>query len=68
MTENVKHPEIEVNLSEEDGNALSIIARVSKALRQADIPDEEIRAFKTDAMSGNYDHLLQTCMKWVTVN
>jgi hypothetical protein len=62
---NVKHPEIQVALTGEDGNAFFIIGRVSAALRRAGVSDEERKQFQTEAMSGNYDHVLQTCMKWV---
>lgn len=66
MTE-VKYPDIEVQLSGEDGNAFSILGRVSREMRRADVPAVEIKAFMDDAMSGDYDHLLQTCMRWVDV-
>ena len=29
--------------------------------------EEQIKEFQEDAMSGDYDHALQTCMKWVNV-
>lgn len=61
-----KYPDIEVQLSDEDGNAFFIIGRVRKALRWADVPDEEIGLFTIECESGDYDHLLQTCMRWVT--
>lgn len=61
-----KYPEIEVQLSGEDGNAFFIIGRVRKAMRRADVPDNEIEQFSVECQSGDYDHLLQTCMKWVT--
>lgn len=64
---NPKYPEIEVQLSEQDGNAFSIIARVTKAMKRAKIPDSEQSAFREEAMSGDYDNVLQTCMKWVNV-
>ena len=63
-----KYPEIEVQLSGEDGNAFFIIGRVSKALRRADVPDEEIEEFRDQAMSGDYDNVLRTCMEWVSVS
>ena len=58
------HPEIEVQLSGQDGNAFAILGSVSKALKAAGIDSAD---FMADAMSGDYDHLLQTCLKWVTV-
>ena len=61
----VKYPEIVVQLSGEDGNAFFIIGRVSKALRRAGVSTAEIDEFAKDAMSGDYDHVLQTAMKWV---
>ena len=59
--------DIEVNLSEEDGNAFSIIGRVRKALRKAGASIKQVEGFTTDARSGDYDHVLQTCKKWVNV-
>ncbi len=59
-----KYPEIFVQLSGEDGNAFVIIARVRKALREAGHRDK-IEEFTKEAQSGNYDHVLLTCMKWV---
>ncbi len=64
----VKYPNVSVQLSGEDGNAFSIIGRVGKALRRAKVPESEIEAFQADAMSGDYDHVLQTAMKWVDVS
>ena len=64
---NEKYPEIEVSLSDSDGNAFAILGRVRKALRQANVSDAEIETFTSEAKSGDYDHLLQTAMKWVNV-
>lgn len=63
----VKYSDVEVQLSGEDGNAFFVIGRVSSALRRAGVPSEEISEFTDEAMSGDYDNVLQTCMKWVTV-
>ena len=61
----VKYPEVEVKLVGEDGNAFSILGRVSKAMRRAGIDSTEIKEFTDEAMSSDYNHLLQTVMKWV---
>lgn len=61
------YPEIRVQLSGEDGNAYFIIGRVRRALREAGISQSEIEAFTSEASSGNYDNVLQTCMRWVKV-
>ena len=63
----IKYPKIKVTLVGEDGNAFFIIGKVKQALRKAKVPEEEVKNFMTEAMSGDYDHLLQTCMKWVNV-
>ena len=63
-----KYPDVEVRLTDVDGNAFSVIGAVTGAMRRAGIPQEERDAFVEEASSGNYDHLLQTAMKTVTVN
>lgn len=63
----VKYPAIKVKLTGRDGNAFAIIGAVDKALRAAKVPDEERKAFRDECMSGNYDELLQTCLRWVDV-
>jgi len=62
-----KYPDITVPLVGEDGNAYAILGRVSRALRQAGIPDDERQAFLAEATQGSYDELLQTVMRWVEV-
>jgi hypothetical protein len=47
---------------------MSIIARVRRALRRADVPNDEVEQFSREAMSGDYDNVLQTAMKWVDVS
>ena len=63
-----KYPDIQVQLSGEDGNAFAIIGRVRKALRRADVANDEIDAFTAEATSGDYDHVIQTAMAWVDVS
>lgn len=65
-TTDCKYPNITVAVVLSPANAYSILAIVSKALRDNDLADE-IPAFLKEATSGDYDHLLQTCMKWVNV-
>jgi hypothetical protein len=62
-----KYPDIVVPLVGEDGNAFNLIGLVARALRRAGVSQEEINQFQSDAMSGDYDHVLQTCMAWVDV-
>lgn len=63
-----KYPEIVVQLTGKDGNAFFILGTVRKALESAKVPREEIDAWFAESTSGDYDHLLQTQMAWVTVN
>jgi len=63
----VKYPHIEVQLTGHDGNAFFIIGTVQKALRRGGVPAAEVKAFVDEATSGDYDHVLQTCMKTVEV-
>jgi hypothetical protein len=62
-----KYPEIEVELVGHDGNAFAILGRISQAMRRAKLPKTEIDEFMKEATDGDYNHLLQTCMKWVSV-
>ena len=63
----VLYPEVEVRLTGNSGNAFAILGAVQKGLRQG--PGKEAAAaFMAEAMAGDYDHLLQTAMKYVTVN
>lgn len=55
-----------VQLTGEDGNAFSILGRVRRAISRSDHP-ELVDEFLQEAMAGDYDHLLQTCMRYVTV-
>lgn len=60
--------DVDVRLTGESGNAFAIMAAVTQELRRARVPLDEIDLFRAEAMSGDYDHLLQTCMLWVNVS
>lgn len=64
----VKYPDVVVQLTGQNSNAFNIIGLVKQAMRRKNVPIEDQKAFTDEAMSGDYDHLLQTCMKWVTVD
>lgn len=63
-----KYPDVEVQLTGEDGNAFAIISRVSKAMRRAGLGKQVIDAYQHESTSGNYDNVLQTAMRYVTVH
>lgn len=71
MTENdqngPKYPEIHVKLIGSDGNAFAILGAVKKALKEGNVPSDQIDLFIKEASSGDYNHLLMTCMDWVTI-
>ena len=63
-----KYPQVHVRLVGRDGNAFAILAAVRAAMRRALIDEAECRTFFVEATSGDYDHLLQTAMRWVDVS
>jgi hypothetical protein len=60
-----RYPQVQVQLSGQDGNAFAILGRTTAALRAAGVPPQEIDAYVAEATSGDYDHLLHTTMAWV---
>ena len=66
MTESKKKPEVE--LVGTDGNAFAVISKCMRALWKAGYTPEEVKKFQSEAMSGDYNHVLATCMKWCDVS
>ncbi len=62
-----KYPNITVTLTGHDGNAFVILSRCRKAAREAGLSDDEIAAFIAEAIAKDYDHLLQTAMRWFEI-
>jgi hypothetical protein len=62
-----KYPDIEVQLSNNDGNAFAIIGRIRKALKRAGVSSDECDNFTNEATSGDYDNVLQTAIRWVNI-
>lgn len=62
-----KYPNITVKLTGVNGNAFMLIGTVQKALRQNNVPKAESDLFMEEAMAGDYDNVIQTCLKWVEV-
>lgn len=67
MSGSIRYPQVQVQLSGEDGNAFSILSRVDNALRKAGVEQEERDVFFEEATAGDYDNLLQTVMRYVEV-
>lgn len=61
------YPEIVVTLTGADGNSLSIVSLVSRAIKR-ELDDRMLAdAFVAEALSGDRDNVINTCFKWVTV-
>lgn len=59
--------DIDVQLTGEEGNAFVIISNVRKEMTKAGLTKEQVKEFLDEAMSGDYDHLLRTCVKYVNI-
>jgi hypothetical protein len=57
-----KFPNIEVQLTGSDGNAFAIIGKVKRAL-----PSDVQADFMAEAISGDYNNVIATAMRWVNV-
>jgi hypothetical protein len=68
MDDGPRFPEAKVQLTGGDGNAHVIMAKVRNALRRAGAPGDAIEEFTREAMAGDYDHVLATCMRWADVS
>ena len=64
MNDDVKYPDIMLELTGEDGNAFHIIGRARGKMKKAKCSAQQIEEFTTEATQGDYDHLLQTCMEY----
>jgi hypothetical protein len=56
-----------VKLIGNDGNAFAIMGACKRAARDAKYTKEQIDQYLKESMSGDYDHLLGTAMKWFDV-
>ena len=63
-----KYSHITITLTEHDANAFSILGACTNAARRARLPQEEIDTFYLEATSGDYNHLIQTCMQWFNID
>jgi len=62
-----KYPNIKVKLTGYNGNTYSVMGKVTKALQKNDVSKEIQDEFFREATSGDHNHVLQTCMKYVQV-
>lgn len=67
LSKDANYPEVIVRLVGEDGNPYSIMGRVAQALKRAGVSQSEVDRFYSEAKSGDYDNVIVTAIKWVTV-
>ena len=63
----MRYPDVEVALSEVDGNAIALLGNVRRALKRAGHHDGAVE-FMREARSGDYGHLLDTCADFVVIS
>jgi len=66
--ENKPITDVNVKMVGEDGNAFAIIGRVTKAMRRAGVDKDIIEKYKNEAMSGDYNNLIVTTMKYCHID
>ena len=59
--------DVTVKLVGNDGNAFSVLGSVRKAMRKGGVSQEVIDDYLSEAMSGDYNHLLRVTMNYVNV-
>lgn len=57
-------PQVKLDLTSIDGNVFSLIGVSSGKARRAGVPAKKIKEFQTEAMSGDYNHAIQTIMRY----
>lgn len=68
MENDIKYPQVKVQLIGHDGNAFAIMGAVTRAMKKAGVEKEAIDAYKAEAMSGDYDNLLAVTARTVEVS
>jgi hypothetical protein len=63
----MKYPNIEVELTGNDGHAISVMMKVKRALRKGGVSTEECEEYQKEALSGDYNNVLWVSMNWVDV-
>ena len=56
-----------LKLIDTDGNAFSILGKASRTLKKEGFSQDYIDQYTYEATSGDYDHLIQTTMKYFNV-
>lgn len=62
MTATLPAKKVKLNLVGKDGNAFAVMGLFRQKARKEGWTSEEIKTVLDEAMSGDYDHLLQTIL------
>ena len=62
------YPEVEIKLYRYDGNAFSVTAAVSRAMKKANLGRNAVKAFQREAIRDDCDHVPQTVMRTVNAS
>lgn len=64
----IQEPKPEVELIDQSGNAFYILGAVQRSLRHSKLyTEDEVQVIMKEMRAGDYDHLLQTAMKYCEV-
>ena len=68
LSQQVKYPDCHVQLTGTDGNCFAIMGRVKRALQKAGASQAEVDQYLEESMASDYDALLVTATRWVSVS
>ncbi len=66
LKDEIERPTLE--LLGTNGNAFAVLGKAIETLKRAGYSQERVDEFLEEAKSGDYDHLLGTCIKWFDVS
>jgi len=58
-------PKYDVTVVPHDGNAFAVMGAVTNVMKRHGATPDEVKAYQTAAMSGDYDNLLRVSMEMV---
>ncbi len=57
------YPDVEITLTNENGNAFVIMGIIVDALREAEVDPQAIKDYTEESTSQDYEYLMQTAMR-----
>lgn len=62
-----RFPTVHVSLLNALGNSHNIVSRTASALKDESVPDSAVQDYITEALSQDFEHMIATTAKWVTL-